>query len=139
VSAGVRLMPDNQWDVVEPRIRSALLEKFGFERQELGQDVELSEVTSAIQQVPGVAYVDVGVFGRVAEKVDGVTGRRLLLPGEIASHVQNLESESRRQGRPRRRIDVELARLVNGSIRPAQIAFLTSKVPETLILKEIVA
>jgi hypothetical protein len=50
--------------------------------------------------------------------------------------MQNLESESRRQGRPWRRIDVELVRLVNGSIRPAQIAFLTPKVPETLILKE---
>jgi predicted phage baseplate assembly protein len=136
VSAGVRLMSDHQWDVVEPRIRSALLEEFAFERRELGQDVELSEVTSAIQRVPGVAYVDVDVFGRVAEKVGGATGLRLLLPGEIASNMQNLESESRRQGRPWRRIDVELVRLVNGSIRPAQIAFLTPKVPETLILKE---
>ena len=50
------------------RIRSALLEEFGFERRELGQDVALSEVTSVIQQVPGVAYVDVDVLGGIPEK-----------------------------------------------------------------------
>jgi hypothetical protein len=60
-------------------------------------------------------------------------------PQGIANSVQDLASESQRQGRPRRRIDAELARLINGSIRPAQLALLTPKVPETLILREISA
>jgi predicted phage baseplate assembly protein len=132
VGAGVRLLPDHQWDVVETGIRSALLEEFGFEGRELGQDVALSEVTALIQQVPGVAYVDVDVLGGILlKKIDG--------PSAIAAAVLDLVSESQRQRHPRRRIIVELARLVNGSICPAQLAFLSPKVPETLNLREISA
>ena len=57
VSARVRLLADYQWSAVEPEIRSTLLREFSFERRELGQDVVLSEVTSAIHRVDGVAYV----------------------------------------------------------------------------------
>jgi hypothetical protein len=139
VSAGVRLLPDYQWSVVETGIRSALLEEFDFERRELGQNVVLSEVTAMIQRVPGVAYVDMDVLGGILERIDRVTGPPPLGPQGIANSVQDLASESQRQGRPRRRIDAELARLINGSIRPAQLALLTPKVPETLILREISA
>ena len=49
-----------------PLIRSALLDAFSFERRELGQGVQRSEVVSVIHQVPGVARVmpdfDVGTM-----------------------------------------------------------------------------
>ena len=67
ISANVRILPDYQWESVEPRIRTALLEAFGFEGRELGQDVMLSEVISVVQGTPGVAYVDVDIFDAYPE------------------------------------------------------------------------
>ena len=141
LEARVRPLPNHQWAVVEAAIRSALLERFGFDRRELGQDVVLSEVTSSIQRVPGVAYVDVETFGGVPEKrIHEVIGRQLALgPEQIAESIRSLVRESRQEGRPRRRIDVQLPRLVNGRLRSAQLAFLAPEVPQTLILTEISA
>ncbi|OLE14159.1 MAG: putative baseplate assembly protein, partial [Cyanobacteria bacterium 13_1_40CM_2_61_4] len=44
ISARVRLRPDYAWEYVEPHIRRALLDGLGFDRREIGQAVELSEV-----------------------------------------------------------------------------------------------
>lgn len=131
ISAGVRLLPDYLWEQVEPKIRAALLETFSFERRDLGQDALLSEVISTIQRVPGVAYVDVDVFGGVPEKIPAAKPeeRRFLTPTEIAERIQNLGLNPR--------VPVQLAGLQEGAIRPAQLAFLTPQVPDTLILKEI--
>jgi hypothetical protein len=65
MDAEVRLKPDYAWGSVEPKIRDTLLERFGFERRELGQDVHLSEIISAMGEVEGVAYVDVNIFDAV--------------------------------------------------------------------------
>ncbi len=67
LSAQVRVQTDYRWESVEPRVRAALLETFGFERRELGQDVLLSEVISTVQQVSGVAYVDVDLLTAATE------------------------------------------------------------------------
>ena len=132
ISARIRVLPDYLWESVEPEIRAVLLATFGFERRDLGQDALLSEVISTIQRVPGVAYVDVDTFGGVPEKTpDDTTGeRRFLTPTEIAGRIQNLGLNPR--------VLVELAGgLQEGAIRPAQLAFLTPKVPATLILTEV--
>ena len=136
VAAGVRLLPDHLWAAVEPKIRAALLGTFGFERRELGQDAYLSEVIGAIQRVPGVAYVDVDAFGGIPEKTaDPATGsRRPLLPQEVGAEITRLV---RGEGQPAGRVAVALASSRGASIRPAQLAFLTPRVPDTLILKEI--
>src|SRR6185369_9147804 len=49
VSAKVRLLPDYQWEFVEPAIRAALLKHFGFAQRELAQDALASEALSVIQ------------------------------------------------------------------------------------------
>ncbi len=67
ISARVRLQPAYLWDKVKPQIQQALLDAFGFDRRELGQDVLASEVISIIQSVPGVAYVDLVTFDAVNE------------------------------------------------------------------------
>lgn len=67
ISARVRLQPEYLWDKVKPQIRQTLLEAFGFERRELGQDALASEAISIIQAVPGVAYVDLDTFDAVNE------------------------------------------------------------------------
>jgi predicted phage baseplate assembly protein len=139
VSARVRLLADYQWSVVEPQIRAALLNTFSFERRELGQDVVLSEVTSAIHRVDGVAYVDVETFGGVPEKrVDDVSKQyQSLTPEQIAAEIRRLVAESQEMGRPQRRITVRSAIPGDDQIRPAQLAFLAPDATKTLDLTEI--
>ena len=134
ISARVRLLPDHLWESVEPKIRAALLDAFGFEVRDLGQDALLNEVIGKIQPVPGVSYVDVDTFGAVPEKTteDGV--RRPLSPDEIAAAITNLV-----QNEPLQRVRIDLAGSDGGIIRPAGLAFLTPTVQDTLILKEITA
>jgi predicted phage baseplate assembly protein len=95
ISARIRVEPDRLWELVEPKVRAALLDAFAFERRELGQDALLSEVVSTIQAVPGVDYVDVEAFAKVAE---GTTPSRLEQLGQTLPP------------RPPARLPAELAR-----------------------------
>lgn len=138
ISAKVRLLPDYQWETVVPRIRAALLTAFSFERRKLGQDVFLSEAISVMQQIPGIAYVDVDILGGIPEKVTDANGvKRILSPEEIVKRVTQLVEESKTTGRPATRIPVNLTHLQNGVIQPAQLAYLTPVVEDTLILTEL--
>ncbi|RZQ60045.1 putative baseplate assembly protein [Amycolatopsis suaedae] len=65
IRAGVKLLPEYSWDLVEPAVRAALLAEFGFDRRELGQSAFLSEVFATVQRVPGVDYVDVDTLAGV--------------------------------------------------------------------------
>ena len=130
ISARVRILPDYLWDPVVTNIRAKLLDAFSFERRELGQDALLSEVISAIQSAPGVAYVDVDAFGGVPEKKVEGNQRRLLTPKEIIDEVRALTT-------PAPRVAANLAGFEKGVVRPAQLAYLTPDVPETLILNQI--
>jgi hypothetical protein len=127
ISAGVRLLPDYLWEPVEREIRASVLETFSFEHRDLGQDALLSEVISAIQHVPGVSYVDVDTFGGISEN---------LSPSEIEAEITRLVQS---QQQPNQRVKADMADSTGSSIRPAQLAFLTPRVPDTLILKEITA
>ncbi|GHI09582.1 peptidoglycan-binding lysin domain protein [Streptomyces cellostaticus] len=62
ISAKVKLAPDHAWEIVEPRLRQALLLRLGYEGRELAEPARLSEVLAAAHTVPGVDYVDVDVF-----------------------------------------------------------------------------
>lgn len=116
-------------------IRSRLYATFSFENRELGQDVWLSQIISVIQSVPGVVYVDVQTFDGIPEKTsDGVGGRRPRTPREITGAVQAMIAA--RQPGPSQHLAVTLARVVNGTIVPAQLAVLSPAVPDTLILNQ---
>jgi Baseplate J-like protein len=67
ISAKVKVAPDFRWEFVEPVIRAQLLEKFGFERMELGGTLFRSAVFAAVQAVEGVDYVDIDVFDALDE------------------------------------------------------------------------
>jgi predicted phage baseplate assembly protein len=123
ISAGVRLQPDYLWEAVEPQIRAALLDTFSFERRELGQDVFRSEAISAIQSVPGVAYVDLDIFDAVGEA-------QLANPNLAA----NLELRPRIVAEPARTNDDQTS---SQRILPAQMIFLTPDVRDTLMLAEL--
>lgn len=127
IIAKVQVGADYIWESVEPEIRSSLLEKFGFECRELGQDVTLSEVVSTIQSVEGVSYVDVDKFDAI-EETNNVD--------ELDDLANTLELKPR--------IIVEMARIDSGvtapaeRILPAQLAYISPDVSDyTLILTEI--
>ncbi|MFI2346419.1 putative baseplate assembly protein [Streptomyces sp. NPDC019443] len=128
VGGRVRVAPDYRWESVEPRVRTALLEAFGFERRELGQDALLSEALKVIQGVDGVDFVDIDTFTAVDEtdlfaslaRDDGLYG--------LLRRRQRVITERARTDRcatdPARRV------------RPAQLAVLDPRIPDTLILTE---
>jgi hypothetical protein len=143
ISANVRAAPEYRWEAVVEEIRASLLDAFSFQKRELGQDVVLSEVTAAIQAVPGVEYVDVDLLGGIAELSEN---NRLRTPKQIGADVQQMIAESQQNG-PAGRVAANLAwvetiynptydrvRHVN---HPAQIAFLAPDVPATLVINEI--
>jgi len=130
ISAGVRLLPDHVWEKVAPKIRAKLLETFSFEARELGQDVFLSEVISAMQSVLGVAYVDVNAFGGVAERNDDGSVRT---PNELIEASQLIVNKDK----PDPRLAVilpDFSGISTDPIRPAQLAYLVPEVPDTLII-----
>jgi len=138
MSANVRVLPDYQWVTVEAGIRAALLDALGFERRSLGQSVFLSELMSVVQQIPGVAYVDVDVL-------TGVSEGELANATALAKRIGDLQDKSH----PERLVLVHLAETIGQAgatrkasvavdgIYPAQVAYLTPDVPSTLVLNEV--
>lgn len=125
LAAGVRLLPDYDWEKVSPKIRAALLDAFAFDRRDLAQDALLSQAVRAIHGIPGVDFVDVDVFDSVKGTLDeGELARRgnLELKPRIRSRPAGLEGTGK-----------------NRTIRPAGLIYLSPAVPETVILKEIKA
>lgn len=111
IEAEVKVLPDYLWEKVEPKIRAAMLEAFGFDRRNLGQGAKLSEAYRVMQSVPGVDFLDINVFAsRDPEDLSG----KLEMPPRV---------------RPARVDD-------DGTIRPAQLLYLSPEVADTLILKE---
>ncbi|MGP3999975.1 putative baseplate assembly protein [Streptomyces sp. 8N706] len=95
--AGVKVHPDHSWDLVEPRIRQALLRRLGYPGRALGQPAHLSEVLATAQSVPGVDHVDVDAFTGVPASItpDGLeqlAGRlaqpRTVVPARLAEYAE---------------------------------------------------
>ena len=129
VSADVAVLPDYEWESVEPKIRARLLEAFGFDRRALGQPVFASEVISAIQAVRGVAYVDLNVLDSLTDvELLGTTSlqKKIAVWKAVAGPAAAVSAEF-----------AAVAPVTPGSatdIPPAELVFLTPAVPDTLIL-----
>ena len=95
VSAQVKVLPGYDWELVEPAIRTRLLDAFGFGRRELGQDVLPSEVITAIQGVAGVDYVDLDAL----RSIRGHRGQRPLAPAAGTAAARTGAAAVRRAGR----------------------------------------
>jgi predicted phage baseplate assembly protein len=130
IQARVRVLPDYIWEKVEPNVRAALLDKFSFGQRDFGQDALLSEAISAIQAVQGVSYVDVDKFDGVDEQqvVDALAEKNKSLADQITLQP---------------RVPVELAQLdlketdPSKRIKPAELAYFSPDIPDTIILSEI--
>ena len=118
MEAGVQLLADYEWEAVEPVIRAALLDAFGFAARNLGQSAFLSEAVRVAQEVEGVSYVNFSKFDSVAEDATAET---------LASLANTLTLYPF--------IRAELARPdTTGAILPAELVVLTPAISDTLIL-----
>ncbi|HVB21520.1 MAG TPA: putative baseplate assembly protein [Ktedonobacteraceae bacterium] len=145
LSLRVRILPDYRLETVSPAIRAALLDAFSFEQRDLGQPVYESEVFSVVQQVPGVAFVDLDMLDAVDQPkllnaLDVIHQQELqaavngVQPNETQDMVKLLNL------RVRQLVPSLLARTVRnqpGVILPAQLVFLSPDVPDTLIINEL--
>jgi predicted phage baseplate assembly protein len=151
--ARIRVLPDYLWDFVEPKIRATLLSNFSFEQRELGQSIPLSEVTSVIQKIPGVDFVDVDIFDSISETqarsfVSSSTEKSSLVQPlteklkDIAKSKYRdsdplMENSGNEFRQPRPHVSVALARIEAGKpILPAQLAIFSPAIADTMILKE---
>ncbi|MER8157825.1 putative baseplate assembly protein [Streptomyces sp. NPDC094472] len=96
--ARVKVAPDHSWELVEPRLRQALLHELGYPGRELGQPAVLSEVLATAQSVPGVDYVDVDAFTGVpasstpqelAELAGRLTEPSAVVPARPAEYAED--------------------------------------------------
>ncbi len=124
--ASIRVQPDYAWPEVEPRLRASLLHAFGFERRELGEAVVLSKVIAAAQSVRGVESVD----------IDGTA----LAPEEITPAGIKALAEGLAGAPPDRLLVASAGRADDGStLLAAELAVLSPRVPDTLVLREVPA
>jgi predicted phage baseplate assembly protein len=126
VGARVRVLPDYAWESVEPKVRMALLDRFGFDGRELGEDIPGSEVIATIQRVAGVDFVDLDALQANSE-------------ADLATLLQMSGGNGAPSPTPAApaRIAVSLARFTGHTILPAQIAYVPPDVADALILTEI--
>ena len=146
LQANVALLPDYSWEPVATALRTTLLQRFGFDQRALGQTARLAEVVSAMQGVPGVAYVDVDAFGAIPEKVTAADGSRLLSTQEqITSAVRSVlfgdQLKSLGPAGLASRLPPDVIAFAGGNdrglLRPAQLAIFSPAVTDTLILNQL--
>lgn len=142
LQARVAIAPDYAWDDVQPRVRAALIDRFGFAARELGQPVFHSEILATIESVRGVDHV-FGLSAVALDRstlVDGIYPADPVVPGgngdgagAIAVAAPAPASET---PQPQDWIDVASA-AVSGvdTYVAAEIAYLPSDVPDNLILE----
>jgi predicted phage baseplate assembly protein len=141
IIANVRIALDYQWESVEPKIRAALLETFSFERRELGQSLFLSEVIGIVQQISGVVYVDVDVLASVSESEATAVDEKG--KNQLVEKLKQLSQSEDKPKPPAPYIRANLARINSNAIdpaqriQPAQLAFLSPEIADTLILQEL--
>jgi hypothetical protein len=124
IRAGVKVQPDYLWEKVEPKIRTALLDAFGFEKRELGQSIYASKAVRVIQAVEGVEYVLLRTFDTIKEDS---TLEDLMKLGDNLKLNKYIPV-------PLATIDRQ-ATIQSQRIRPAQLVFLSPDVPDTLYLE----
>ncbi|TDH62150.1 putative baseplate assembly protein [Dankookia rubra] len=125
LAAGVAVEPDRLWSDVEPVVRAALLDHFGFDRRMLGQTLHASEVVAAIQAVPGVAYVDLRLLAGIPQPSrleDLHEALRHPGVGDLAARPARTDPDF--AGRPRR-------------ILPAELVYLSGRLHDMLLLEAI--
>ena len=135
LSANIRIHPDYVWDNVEAAIRTSLITTFGFERQELGEDVPLSKVISALQGVQGVHDADVDLFCTL-----GYDLVKSVLETQVSGDQGAIKDGLAGALSLNDRVPVQNARFAKTPpyrLLPAEIAIFSPEVPDTIILTQV--
>ncbi|MER5556026.1 putative baseplate assembly protein [Streptomyces sp. NPDC002793] len=107
VAAKVKVARDHSWRIVEPRLRQALLTRFGSSRRELGSPARLSDVLATAHTVPGVDHVDVDVFGGAPASLtseglpalaDALAEPRTTVPARLATYDEDVHRVTAPEG-----------------------------------------
>lgn len=133
VSAGVCIDADRRWERVSADIRAALLDRFGFARRDLAEGVAASRVVGAMQDVPGVTYVDLDSFGAVPVEIPDGGLLRPAAPQETAAAIDEIAATG-----PAAHVPAQPARRgPEGGVLPAELVMLIPDLPATLVLNQI--
>ncbi|WP_394840098.1 putative baseplate assembly protein [Pendulispora rubella] len=119
IDASVSVDEDHPWDTVRPRIEAALRDTFSFDRRELGQPLHRSEVLACIHAIEGVTCVNLNAFGVVSD------AGKTEFPDEKDPPVYLARIDQKRE--------------LPHEFLPAEIAYLSPSVTETLKLAEMKA
>jgi hypothetical protein len=114
---GIVIHPDYDFNVVKDKIRAALLDRFGFDQQELGEPVILSQIISVSQRIAGVEFIDVELFGAIPEIEDPD-------PNKIIEAIDQLKAP--------KGFEEFIA------TAPNEITYFSPALPETIVLKQVV-
>jgi predicted phage baseplate assembly protein len=120
LAARVKLDPHYLWETTEPAIRALLRERFGFEQRSLGQTLFPSEVIAAIQSITGVVGVDLDDLRGITQ--DDALG---VADGKDNDRIRTIRARLAQ-------FDPETPK----NILPAQIAYITPEVADTVVLQE---
>lgn len=126
IAASVGLQPDYVWDDVAPDVTAAVQALFAFDARALGQTAYRSEAVAAIQQVEGVAWVNITTFDSVAQSVTAAQLAALAGTLKLRNYVPAALAE----------VNAKAAPGSTDRILPAELVFMTSDIPETLILTQ---
>ena len=127
LSARIKTQADYPWTTVAPLVKAALLAQFSFDSQTPGASVYLSTVIATIQQVAGVAYVVIDGFDTISRsQVDSST--------VFTAKMAQLRAQTTIPSSIPLRLEYVDAR---GNVQPSQVAYLSSDLPDTLLLSEI--
>jgi hypothetical protein len=118
VGANVDLAPDAVWETVEPAIRAALGDTFGFNERDFGRPAHRSEAIAAIAGVPGVVDVALDLF----------TGISAATLGQLPALQQQPVVDDVVTPLPARRS--------GDGIAPAQLVVLDPSVADTVLLRK---
>jgi Baseplate J-like protein len=124
IAASVGLQPDYVWDDVAPNATAAMQALFAFDARALGQTAYRSEAVAAIQEVEGVAWVNITTFDSVGQSVTAAQLAALAGTLRLRNYVPAALAE----------VNTKAAPGSTDRILPAELVFMTSDIPETLIL-----
>ena len=139
IQARIVLLPDYAWEDVEPRVRSALLDRFGFQARDLAQPLFQSGIIGVVQGVRGVAHVLDGTARTLSldQLIAGLAAAPADAPGNRIAPSGDANTSRALVG-ANGWLDVASARITDatsGATAPAQIAYLPADVPDALLLE----
>jgi predicted phage baseplate assembly protein len=127
ISATVKILPDYLWEPVASAVRAALLLAFSFDNRDLGQPAFQSEAISIMQGVEGVAYVDLEKFDSVPQDVTAAQLADLATSLTLNDYISaNLA-----------RTNPNPVNYPADSILAAELVYLSSDIPDMLILNQV--